>query len=53
MSEKLVDALQCTPTRARHIVSSLVQRGFVRFGPHPDYQHDHTVGRWTYHPAGK
>lgn len=50
MQDHLVDALECTPTRARHIVSTLVQKGYVRFGPHPNYGHDHTVGCWTYHP---
>ncbi len=50
MRQHLVDAFDCTPTRARHIVSALVQKGYVRFGPHPNYNHDHTVGRWTYHP---
>ena len=42
--------IELTPTRARHIVSALVQKGYVRFGPHPNYRHDHTVGCWTYHP---
>ena len=50
MRQHLVDALDLTPTRARHIVSALVQKGYVRFGPHPNYGHDHTVGCWTYHP---
>jgi hypothetical protein len=50
MRQHLVDSLNLTPTRARHIVSALVQKGYVRFGPHPNYRHDHTVGRWTYHP---
>ncbi len=50
MQQHLVDNLECTPTRARHIVSALVQKGFVRFGPHPNFSHDHTVGSWTYHP---
>lgn len=50
MRAHLEEALECTPTRARHIVSTLVQRGYVRFGPHPMYQHNHTVGCWTYHP---
>lgn len=50
MRQHLVDALELTPTRARHIVSALVQKGYVRFGPHPNYGHDHTVGCWTYHP---
>jgi len=50
MRAQVADALECTPTRARHIVTSLVDKGFVRFGPHPNYHHDLTVGRWTYHP---
>jgi len=50
MSQQIITALGCTPARGRHIVSSLVERGLVRYRPHPDYQHDHTVGRWTYHP---
>jgi len=50
MRQQVADALECTPTRARHIVTSLVDKGFVRFGPHPNYRHDLTVGRWTYHP---
>ena len=50
MRQHLVDVFECTPTRARHIVSALVQKGYVRFGPHPNFGHDHTVGRWTYHP---
>jgi len=53
MQRHLVEEFDCTPTRARHIVSSLVQRGYVRFGPHPHYQHDETVGCWTYHPAAQ
>ncbi len=53
MRQHLVDTLELTPTRARHIVSALVQKGFVRFGPHPNYGHDHTVGCWTYHPNAK
>lgn len=51
MSDHLVQELECTPTRARHIVSSLVERGYVRFGPHPSFRHDRTVGCWTYHPS--
>jgi hypothetical protein len=51
MRRHLEEAFSCTPTRARHIVSSLVQKGYVRFGPHPIFQHDHTVGCWTYHPS--
>jgi hypothetical protein len=50
MRDQVAVALECTPTRARHIVTSLVDRGFVRFGPHPNYEHDLTVGCWTYHP---
>ena len=54
MHQHLIDSLKVTPTRARHIVSALVQKGYVRFGPHPNYGHDHTVGCWTYHPnAGR
>ena len=53
MRQHLVDTLELTPTRARHIVSALVQAGYVRFGPHPNYGHDHTVGCWTFHPNAK
>jgi hypothetical protein len=53
MREHLEKSLECTPTRARHLVTSLVDRGYVRFGPHPRFTHDHTVGQWTYHPAGR
>jgi hypothetical protein len=50
MRRHVEETFKCTPTRARHIVSSLVNKGYVRFGPHPMFKHDQTVGRWTYHP---
>lgn len=50
MRTQIMDVLECSETRAEHIVSSLVARGFVRFGPHPLYRDNRTVGRWTFHP---
>ena len=51
MRDALVDVLECSPARAEHIVSSLVARGYARFGPHPYFDNDRTVGRWTFHPS--
>ena len=51
MRSELMEVLECSEMRAEHIVSSLVARGFVRFGPHPLYQQNRTVGRWTFHPS--
>lgn len=51
MRTQIMDVLECSETRAEHIVSSLVARGFVRFGPHPLYSDNRTVGRWTFHPS--
>jgi hypothetical protein len=51
MATQIMDVLECSETRAEHIVSSLVARGFVRFGPHPLYRDNRTVGRWTFHPS--
>lgn len=45
--------LECTPARARHVVSSLVARGYARFGAHPYFRHAHGVGQWTYHPSAQ
>lgn len=51
MRTQIMAVLECSETRAEHIVSSLVARGFVRFGPHPLYRNNRTVGRWTFHPS--
>jgi hypothetical protein len=50
MEKAVIQYLDCTPARARHVVSSLVRRGYARFGPHP-YFTAPEVGRWTYHPS--
>ena len=49
MCDAVMRSLACTGTRARHIVSALVARGYVRFGPHPTFGTP-DVGQWTYHP---
>lgn len=48
MEAAIIDHLDCTPARARHVVKSLVDRGYARFGAHP-YFTESTVGRWTFH----
>jgi hypothetical protein len=52
MCDAVKRSLDCTGTRARHIVASLVTRGYVRFGPHPTFTTP-DVGRWTYHPQAE
>ena len=52
MCDAVMHFLDCTGTRARHIVSSLVNRGYVRFGPHPMFTTP-DVGRWSYHPQAE
>jgi hypothetical protein len=52
MSDVVMRSLACTATRARHIVSALVERGYVRFGPHPTFTTP-DVGQWTYHPQAE
>jgi hypothetical protein len=49
MRAELMEELECSEMRAEHIVSSLVARGYARFGPHPLYRDNRTVGRWTFH----
>ena len=49
MSDVVMRSLACTAARASHIVSTLVERGYVRFGPHPTFTTP-DVGLWTYHP---
>ena len=49
MATAVKDHLGCTLTRARHVVSSLVEKGYVRFGPHPHFNTPE-FGQWTYHP---
>ncbi|HHH30468.1 MAG TPA: hypothetical protein ENK57_19295 [Polyangiaceae bacterium] len=49
MEAAVMRLLECTPARARHVVSSLVKRGYARFGAHP-YFTSPNVGQWTYHP---
>jgi len=48
MEAAIIDHLDCTPARARHVVKSLVARGYARFGAHP-YFKEPTVGQWTFH----
>lgn len=52
MCDAVMRSLACTVTRARHIVSVLVARGYVRFGPHPTFRTP-DVGQWTYHPRAE
>jgi hypothetical protein len=52
MEAAIIDHLGCTPARARHVVKSLVARGYARFGSHP-YFKEPTVGRWTFHASAQ
>ncbi len=52
MCDAVMRSLECTGTRARQVVSALVERGYVRFGPHPTFPTP-DVGQWTYHPQAE
>ncbi|MEQ9322877.1 MAG: hypothetical protein RIF41_27175 [Polyangiaceae bacterium] len=50
MVNAVMSFMECTPARARHVVSSLVARGYARFGAHPHFPAP-DVGQWTFHDA--
>ena len=52
MVAAIQDHLDCTTARARHVVESLVARGYARFGAHP-YFPAPDVGRWTFHAGAQ
>jgi hypothetical protein len=52
MEAAIMEHLDCTPARARHVVSSLVARGYARFGAHPHF-HVLDVGQWTFRASAQ
>jgi hypothetical protein len=52
MVAAVMDHLDCTPARAHHVVSSLVAKGYARFGAHP-YFNAPNVGQWTFHTSAQ
>lgn len=52
MVAAVMSLLDCTPARARHVVSSLVARGYARFGAHPHFPAP-DVGQWTFHASAQ
>ena len=50
MEAAIMDHLNCTHARARHVVESLVARGYARFGAHP-YFPTPGIGQWTFDAA--
>jgi hypothetical protein len=50
MEAAIMAHLDCTPSRARHVVESLVARGYARFGAHP-YFPTPGIGQWTFDSA--